>query len=377
MTESNHSHGSPAITFEDSLAYVLTSTMSLLGMAPFYEGFDAWINTAYVALSPELRSDIHLIFYPFGAPLIYEQLRRNPPPSPDSAAIAAWLSAIPEQAIRESVAASLQTLANDPLRTGHSRPIPSIEDAEALGSFLEQSGCRWWEFEHTTKDAFDDLVRVLQNPAAFRARIVLDVTRFWDAHFRAEYAKCRPTLAESVKRGRNAAYEKDFVSIVSRVTGRPVPEAVVERCGATERLTFVPSCHAGPYVNYVSIGPAGTELVITFNALLSRHTAQGEPLSARAMFAPLKALSDETRLEIVEMLRGTELYAQQIVDRLSLSQPSVSRHLRLMVAAQILIERQDEKMKYYRINTEMLAHLERTFSALVRGESDRRAEDAP
>ena len=172
-------------------------------------------------------------------------------------------------------------------------------------------------------------------------------------------------------------FEGDFVSVVSRVTGRPVPESVVDRYGAAERLTFVPSCHAGPYVNYVSTGSQCEELVITFNALLARRTARGEPLSVRGLFAPLKALSDETRLEIVEMLRGTELYAQQIVDRLNISQPSVSRHLRLMVAAQILVERQDEKMKYYRINTEALARLERALSALIRGELDARSYDAP
>ncbi|MBV9789869.1 MAG: winged helix-turn-helix transcriptional regulator, partial [Chloroflexi bacterium] len=62
--------------------------------------------------------------------------------------------------------------------------------------------------------------------------------------------------------------------------------------------------------------------------------------------------ADKTRLMIVAMLNGRELYAQEIVDRLGISQSAVSRHLQLMVDMKVLNVRRGERgAKYYSINT--------------------------
>ena len=57
------------------------------------------------------------------------------------------------------------------------------------------------------------------------------------------------------------------------------------------------------------------------------------------------------------MLDGRELYAQEIVDRLDISQSAVSRHLKLMVTGGLLDVRKVESMKYFSINQETLAAL--------------------
>jgi DNA-binding transcriptional ArsR family regulator len=84
-----------------------------------------------------------------------------------------------------------------------------------------------------------------------------------------------------------------------------------------------------------------------------------------ALYPPLKALADETRLQILALLRDRELYAQEIVDRLHISQPAVSRHLNLMVAAGVLNIRREGNAKYYAINRDVLADLARALSSLV------------
>jgi DNA-binding transcriptional ArsR family regulator len=64
-------------------------------------------------------------------------------------------------------------------------------------------------------------------------------------------------------------------------------------------------------------------------------------------------------------LQGRELYAQEIVERLDISQPAVSRHLNLMAAAGVLKIRRDGNAKYYSLDGETLARLADAIRALV------------
>jgi len=350
------------IILADSLPYVLASTLSILAMAPFYEGFDPWIDVTYAALSAELRDDVHRLFFPFAAALIFAGLLEEPPAVDDFPSFVAWLTSLSDEGIREVVEARLPVLASDE----EEEAVPPLDDTEAMTLHLKRL-CGGWRDEDT---------RLLQDAASFRSQITLSVVRFWESHFREEYAKCAPIVAECAARSRAEKPAGGFAEVVSGVTGRTIPESTVRKHDAARRLVFVPSCYTGPYVNYIPVDPAGRDLVVIFNARLSERGERSERLPIREMFAPLRALSDETRLEILRMLKGEELYAQQIVERLSISQPSVSRHLRLMVASGVLTERRDEKMKYYRINEEMLATLAWSFSAFLSSgdETDRRRD---
>jgi len=68
-------------------------------------------------------------------------------------------------------------------------------------------------------------------------------------------------------------------------------------------------------------------------------------------------LADGTRLRIIEMLQGGELYAQEIVGRLGISQSAVSRHLSMLEAADIVKVRPTNGMKYYAINAQRLRQI--------------------
>jgi DNA-binding transcriptional ArsR family regulator len=94
--------------------------------------------------------------------------------------------------------------------------------------------------------------------------------------------------------------------------------------------------------------------------LVLYYNCRTTPIGADAgegpsLYPPLKALADETRLQILALLHGRELYAQEIVEQLDISQPAVSRHLNLMAAAGVLKIRREGNAKYYSIDTEALA----------------------
>jgi len=65
-----------------------------------------------------------------------------------------------------------------------------------------------------------------------------------------------------------------------------------------------------------------------------------------------KALSDETRLKIVEFLQDNEKCVCEIIPATGKSQPAVSQHLKILAEAQILESRKEGTSVYYRIKDE-------------------------
>jgi len=63
----------------------------------------------------------------------------------------------------------------------------------------------------------------------------------------------------------------------------------------------------------------------------------------------LKALSDTTRLKIVELLKEGEICACKFVPFTKKAQPTVSQHLRILENAGIVKSRKDGKMIFYSI----------------------------
>ena len=71
----------------------------------------------------------------------------------------------------------------------------------------------------------------------------------------------------------------------------------------------------------------------------------------------LKALSDETRLKIIEFLKKGEQCACDIVPYTKKSQPNVSLHLKKLEEAGILESRKDGTKVLYRIKDQKVAKI--------------------
>ena len=63
-----------------------------------------------------------------------------------------------------------------------------------------------------------------------------------------------------------------------------------------------------------------------------------------------KALGDDTRQRILEMLVEGEMCVGDIVDAFEMSQPSISHHLGLLRRYNLVTSRKDGKQVYYSIN---------------------------
>ena len=76
------------------------------------------------------------------------------------------------------------------------------------------------------------------------------------------------------------------------------------------------------------------------------------------------ALSDETRLHIIERLSGGEQCVCDLTDLLGTAQSLLSFHLKTLKDAGILIDRREGRWVYYSLNREAIAELEQLIGSL-------------
>src|SRR5687768_17174892 len=69
------------------------------------------------------------------------------------------------------------------------------------------------------------------------------------------------------------------------------------------------------------------------------------------------ALSDETRLALLEMLRGGERCVCELQDELDAAQSRLSFHLRVLKDAGLVVDRKEGRWSYYSITPEALAEV--------------------
>ena len=79
--------------------------------------------------------------------------------------------------------------------------------------------------------------------------------------------------------------------------------------------------------------------------------------------ATIEALAEPNRRAILDLLRGGERPVGDLVDRLQLSQPAVSKHLRVLRQAGLVEVRVEAQRRFYRIRAEPLAELDQWLSA--------------
>jgi DNA-binding transcriptional ArsR family regulator len=72
--------------------------------------------------------------------------------------------------------------------------------------------------------------------------------------------------------------------------------------------------------------------------------------STHATGDPFDALGDPSRRAIVELLRGGERSVQELADDLPISRPAVSRHLRLLRDAGLVVDEPRGTRRLYRLH---------------------------
>ena len=75
------------------------------------------------------------------------------------------------------------------------------------------------------------------------------------------------------------------------------------------------------------------------------------------MNALFKALNDETRRQIVELLKEKAMNAGEIAEKFNISKPSISHHLDILKRADLITSEKKGQFVEYSLNTTILEDL--------------------
>jgi DNA-binding transcriptional ArsR family regulator len=76
------------------------------------------------------------------------------------------------------------------------------------------------------------------------------------------------------------------------------------------------------------------------------------------MASTFEVLAEPRRREILDLLRDGERLVGDLVDRLALTQPTVSKHLKVLRGAGLVEVRQDAQRRWYRLRPAPLAEVD-------------------
>ncbi|WP_310653174.1 autorepressor SdpR family transcription factor, partial [Clostridium perfringens] len=77
-----------------------------------------------------------------------------------------------------------------------------------------------------------------------------------------------------------------------------------------------------------------------------------------------KALSDETRREILKLLSKKDMSAGEISDHFNMSKPSISKHLEILREAELISSERKGQFIIYSINTSVIQEVLGNFLSL-------------
>ena len=86
--------------------------------------------------------------------------------------------------------------------------------------------------------------------------------------------------------------------------------------------------------------------------------------------ATMKALSDSTRREILEILKKGKMSAGEICGKFDVSDAAISRHLSVLKEADLVRDERDGKYIYYELNASVLEEIMLWITSLKGDEKD-------
>lgn len=343
----------PAITAEFHVSFPqdLVTSLSLLCLVDAFEGLSDWVYRTAAALSDEFKAELETLAYPIKWCFRRQDslIWRLSPSHPAHADWSAFLAHLEGTPAAEFQRVLLLNLAKDAGET-----VPPIDPDETwlrrmLGLVGRLEMEKWGQVSSGFLDE-EQFSGLVQRPQVLKDRLISLLSRFWNEYYRQDFEARRQALSYSVSYHRRQTYPRNFGDLFRQVTGRvPSPavrDYVQEHLAEIERVIFSPCAHLGLYFQITLLYPT---MVVAFN-YRTTPAQEAEGSAAVELFPPLKALADESRLHILSLLQEGEMYAQQIVEAVDLSQSTISRHLQLLERTEVLNSRQERGMKFYSIN---------------------------
>jgi DNA-binding transcriptional ArsR family regulator len=327
------------------------NSLTLLIKARHFSGFSDWVYKTAERMDKKLSRNHRLVFEGLHYALTPEQ---SLPSFPD---YIHQMAAVDPLYLRNKLFDAYLRVDCTQIETGKCfKDTPDEMDPESvLGSaedyirFLEERFGKG-EVDEEMETASYSLV---SDPPAMQKFIVAHLWNIWDRVMAKEWARVEPMLQGSVR-----AFEKvdlqdrsilEAAELVLDIDLQSNHEILKGKLENVHKLTFIPSAHIGPYQFDYGFG---TKKWLIFGARIPQGMTPETPeLKRTEVLVRINALSDETRLKILQLIAATgSMTSSEIMTHLDLSQSAASRHLMQLSATGYLNASTMQGTKHYTIN---------------------------
>jgi DNA-binding transcriptional ArsR family regulator len=214
---------------------------------------------------------------------------------------------------------------------------------------------------------------ILDEPAEGLERLVALLERYWEDAFAHEWERLADELEQAAAEGMSAVAAEGPLAFLARhhelrregdtVVRRSPHEHTVE-VTPERRLMLTPSAYVWPHVRVNCDAPWPLVVIYPAGFVMreaSRRTAPPELLSL------LRAAGDDSRLRILKLVAERPRTTEELAPLVSLSEPALSRHLRILGEAGLVSARRDGYYVLYRLERTALQRLGVELQAFLEG----------
>ena len=326
------------VRLDPSPVYDLLAAMYVAENWTPERGFEVdrrWIRRARNSLGPALRKDLWLFARERGLIMGLVSLLEQRPGISVREFIKTVASAPPPDLVERILTAPraarpTASLLRDAMRLRHEAAVKAF-----LAAYPKEFG-RTRVREVVSTDAGE-----------VRDRLVGLLRGFYEKVYVQEEALVLPLLHTDLRAKEALAEVMPAAELVERATGG---FTIGPDSGITQ-VVLAPSYFFRPY-NLMSEYPGVRVFIYPLDLTGDQPTSP-----ARLLARLFKALGDETRLRILQMLAEREMYLQEIANRLGVTHVTAIHHLALLRAARLVRVVERGNLKYYHLRREMAAEV--------------------
>ncbi len=316
----------PRISWDHGTAYDLFASLYVIHLPADFGLRASWAAGIRSRLSPESRDVL-------AVPALYMNIP------------AQWLLALPQPKVAHGVLDALEAMPPEEILPRLSSDAEGQEPCAVLLRKVQGQG-RWDEADvdqfrscmgpaHAKNPAYDraSVARWLDGwaaPGRFGEAYRRGLREFYEVFYREEERRILPDLERSLERARELAGRVTVAELFEQLSRGIRVEYHLKQ---TE-LVLVPCWWCTPRILYMNVAP-GREVVL-FGARPPEASLVPGDLVPGDLLLSLEALSDPTRLVILQALLEAPLTQADIARRLRLRPPTISHHLKSLRIAGLI-----------------------------------------
>lgn len=237
--------------------------------------------------------------------------------------------------------------------------LPTLGDAGYRDRVVARAAARGDEQADVARLLFDD-------PSAMRDRVVAMMDQYWHLAFASEWDRLWPRIEAEVTDGARTLVMDGAAGLVAdflpEATWDPEGHVIsIERswqagCDVEDRggLLLVPTVYGWPKVMIELSEPWPVSVMVPLRQLRQPEVPHS---SDHEVADGLRALGDETRLQITRMVAEQPRSTKELAALLKLSDSAVSRHLKILAGAGVVAGARDGYFVLYQLQPDRIGQL--------------------